>query len=234
MKKEILTILAAAIAFVAPAGAEDFTAGKTPAQLFRSDCSDCHAQPAGLLKRRRAISDLTEFLREHYTTKAESAAALATYLAGFPTATAAAVRAHPRKGSQPHDAPAAADTGADARTPDARTPDARTPDVRAPDARTPDSQGAEPDTAESGAPGNAGPKVSESRTSEPKTSESKASQSRTSGSRSKASGDNAHHKKHRRTRKNPAGARPAAASDAPTASSDVPPEAVPPEAEDQR
>ena len=64
----------------APALAQDFTAGKTAAQLFASDCSACHKGPGGLAKG-QSVSALTSFLREHYTTKPESAAALAAYLA---------------------------------------------------------------------------------------------------------------------------------------------------------
>ena len=65
----------------APVVAQDFTAGKTAAQLFASDCSACHKSPAGLAKGQSA-SSLASFLREHYTTKVESAAALAAYVAG--------------------------------------------------------------------------------------------------------------------------------------------------------
>lgn len=65
----------------APALAQDFSAGKTAAQLFASDCSACHKSPAGLAKG-QSVSSLTSFLREHYTTKSESAAALAAYLSG--------------------------------------------------------------------------------------------------------------------------------------------------------
>jgi hypothetical protein len=72
-----LTIVAGLSA--APALAQDFSAGKTAAQLFASDCSACHKSPAGLAKG-QSVSSLTSFLREHYTTKAESAAALAAYL----------------------------------------------------------------------------------------------------------------------------------------------------------
>jgi hypothetical protein len=81
-----ISILAAGFAAalaIAPAFAEDFTAGKTPAQLFRSDCSTCHQSPNGLVKRRGNVSELTAFLREHYTTKSETAAALAAYVSGF-------------------------------------------------------------------------------------------------------------------------------------------------------
>ncbi len=73
----------AAVFAIAPALAEDLTAGKTPAQLFRSDCGTCHHSPSGLAKERRDIASLTAFLREHYTTKSDSAAALAAYVSGF-------------------------------------------------------------------------------------------------------------------------------------------------------
>jgi hypothetical protein len=64
---------------------ENYSAGKTPAQLFTSDCtgSDCHSRPQGLAKR-RSSSDLTDYLREHYTNSRQSAAALAGYLLGQP------------------------------------------------------------------------------------------------------------------------------------------------------
>jgi mono/diheme cytochrome c family protein len=80
----ILTVgLAAAALAIGPASAEDFTAGKTPAQLFRSDCSACHQSPNGLVKRRGNVGEVTAFLSEHYTTKFETAAALAAYVSGF-------------------------------------------------------------------------------------------------------------------------------------------------------
>src|ERR1700748_1266838 len=72
-----LTLIAGFCA--APALAQDLTAGKTAAQLFASDCAACHKSPGGLAKGQSA-SALTSFLREHYTTKPASAAALAAYL----------------------------------------------------------------------------------------------------------------------------------------------------------
>jgi hypothetical protein len=69
-----------AVVGAAPAMAQDFSAGKTAAQLFASDCAACHKSPGGLAKG-QSVSALTSFLREHYTTKTESAAALAVYLA---------------------------------------------------------------------------------------------------------------------------------------------------------
>ena len=62
--------------------AQDFTAGKTPAQLFASDCSACHRLPNGLGKK-YDVGSLSGFLREHYTTKPDSAGALAKYVMGF-------------------------------------------------------------------------------------------------------------------------------------------------------
>lgn len=64
------------------ASAQDFTAGKTPAQLFSSDCAECHRSPNGLA-RNRDVRMLAGFLREHYTTKSDTAGALAAYVSGF-------------------------------------------------------------------------------------------------------------------------------------------------------
>jgi hypothetical protein len=77
----ILTVIAGLAGLCGVAVAQDFSAGKTAAQLFASDCSACHKSPAGLAKGQSAGS-LASFLREHYTTKPESASALAAYVAG--------------------------------------------------------------------------------------------------------------------------------------------------------
>ena len=75
-------IFGVAVATAGPAAfAQDYTAGKTPAQLFASDCSGCHKSPQGLAKGKDTKS-LASFLREHYTTKLETAGALASYVAG--------------------------------------------------------------------------------------------------------------------------------------------------------
>jgi len=74
----------------APARAQDFTAGKTPAQLFSSDCAECHHSPNGL-GRGRDVRTLAGFLRQHYTTKSQTASALAVYVAGFSGGGAAVV-----------------------------------------------------------------------------------------------------------------------------------------------
>src|SRR5262249_33098251 len=68
---------------------QDLTAGKTPAQLFNSDCAECHHSPSGLA-RNRDVRVLASFLREHYTTKSDTASALAAYVSGFSGGGAAA------------------------------------------------------------------------------------------------------------------------------------------------
>lgn len=57
----------------------DYSAGKTPEQLFNTDCLGCHPSARGLGHGRNAHA-LTGYLREHYTTNARSAARLASYL----------------------------------------------------------------------------------------------------------------------------------------------------------
>jgi hypothetical protein len=82
MNNIIIKYLAAVPAFALVAGtalAQDLTAGKTPAQLFASDCLACHRSPQGLGKKYNTGS-LTGFLRTHYTTTPESAGSLAKYV----------------------------------------------------------------------------------------------------------------------------------------------------------
>jgi hypothetical protein len=76
----------------APATAQDLTAGKTPEQLFRSDCAECHRSPSSVAGT-RDVHALAGFLREHYTTKSETAGALAAYVFSF-AGTGAAMRNH--------------------------------------------------------------------------------------------------------------------------------------------
>jgi hypothetical protein len=71
----------ASLFWAGSAAAQDYDAGKTGPQLFASDCSACHKGPGGLAKGRDK-GGLTSFLKEHYTSKQESAALLAAYLLG--------------------------------------------------------------------------------------------------------------------------------------------------------
>ncbi len=70
-----------ALAFAGQATAqENLDAGKTPAQLFASDCAICHKTPQGLAAKGGGVLGLESFLREHYTASRESASAIAGYL----------------------------------------------------------------------------------------------------------------------------------------------------------
>jgi mono/diheme cytochrome c family protein len=73
-----------ALFFASQAGAqENLDSGKTPAQLFASDCAICHKSPTGLSKagnRLGGLRGLQGFLQEHYTASREAAAAIAAYI----------------------------------------------------------------------------------------------------------------------------------------------------------
>ena len=69
---------------IAPAAARAQTnidEGKTPAEIFATDCAACHKAPRGLANG-RGSSALAEFLTEHYTSSRQQAAALAAYVLG--------------------------------------------------------------------------------------------------------------------------------------------------------
>jgi hypothetical protein len=55
--------------------------GKSASQIFATDCVQCHKAAHGLANGRNNAA-LTDFLREHYTTSREQAAALASYVLG--------------------------------------------------------------------------------------------------------------------------------------------------------
>jgi hypothetical protein len=69
-----------ALCLAGAAGAqESLDRGKGPAQLFASDCSPCHKSPRRLVKS-GGLFGLDGFLREHYMTSRETAAAMSSYL----------------------------------------------------------------------------------------------------------------------------------------------------------
>ena len=72
--------------------------GRSPSQIFANACVECHKDPHGLA-RGRSASALTDFLREHYTTNAQQAAALAAYVMGGRSADTAP--AMPGRGAKP-------------------------------------------------------------------------------------------------------------------------------------
>lgn len=55
--------------------------GKSPAQIFSSDCATCHKSMRGLANGRNSLT-LRSFLAEHYTSSSQQAAALAAYVLG--------------------------------------------------------------------------------------------------------------------------------------------------------
>jgi hypothetical protein len=68
------------LGLVAAASAqESLDKGKTPEQLYTANCALCHKSPRGLA-RAGGILGVENFLRDHYTTSKEAAAAIAGYL----------------------------------------------------------------------------------------------------------------------------------------------------------
>ncbi|HEU4661398.1 MAG TPA: cytochrome C [Pseudolabrys sp.] len=74
----LLAVLAASAALPV-AAQENVEAGKTPAQLYATDCAICHKSPRGLSKA-GGMFGLSSFLRKHYTASRETAAVIAKYL----------------------------------------------------------------------------------------------------------------------------------------------------------
>jgi len=60
---------------------ENFDQGKSPQQVFASDCAICHHSASGL-GAKLGPSGLTSFLSEHYTASRDVASAIAAYLTG--------------------------------------------------------------------------------------------------------------------------------------------------------
>ena len=82
-----------ALLFAGPSPAqENLDHGKSPAQLFASDCTMCHKSPQGLIKSGGMFTGVDGFLRQHYTASRETAAALAKYLEAAGDAPVAATR----------------------------------------------------------------------------------------------------------------------------------------------
>jgi hypothetical protein len=112
------------------AGQESLDKGKTPAQLFASDCSPCHKSPQGLAKS-GGLFGLDGFLREHYTASRESAAAIASYLKSMESRPAGPGRATKRatKGDEKAKKPDAA--GEEPKPPGILAPEPKASDTKA-------------------------------------------------------------------------------------------------------
>src|ERR1700758_4779894 len=74
-----VTLLAGLAGPAAWAQVQNLEAGKSASQLFAGTCNACHKSPRGLLKT-VSPGSLSGFLREHYTTSADMASQLASYL----------------------------------------------------------------------------------------------------------------------------------------------------------
>jgi len=93
-------VLLLAMPAITPAIAQDnYEAGKTPAQMFATDCALCHKSPAGLSKA-PGYFGLESFLREHYTASREAAAKIGAYLRSVDAAQPPARAAGKRRGGE--------------------------------------------------------------------------------------------------------------------------------------
>jgi hypothetical protein len=120
---------------------ENLDAGKSGAQLYQSNCAICHKSAQALNKSGGGLFGLDSFLREHYTSSRESAAAISAYLnsvGGGPR------EAHPvkRKASPGKKKEAKPETG-DAKPAEAK-PDDKKPDDKKPEKKPEEKSGAKP------------------------------------------------------------------------------------------
>jgi len=130
---------------------ENLDYGKTPAQLYASDCAICHKTPQGLAAKGGGLLGLEGFLTEHYTASRESAAAIAGYLRSMGKVPVGSTRT--TKGKKSDDK--SRDT--------AKRPDTKTGDIKPEDNKP--AKSAEPKTSES--------KPADTKPAEPKAAESK-------------------------------------------------------------
>ena len=155
-----LLIGAWAVCLATGAGAqESLDHGKSPAQLFASDCSICHKSPQGLAKS-GGLLGLDSFLREHYTVSRESAIAIANYLKSMDRGPAAPGRASKRtaKGDEK------------AKADEKKKPAVKPGEAKSSDSKSSDSKSSETKPADIVAPE---PKPVESKPSAPATDEAK-------------------------------------------------------------
>jgi len=122
---------------------------KNSAQIFASNCAVCHKSSQGLAKSAGGLFGVEGFLREHYTSSKESAAALANYLrsqdsgpAGSRTRRAA--KGDQSKPKQKQAAPKPAEVKGADRKPGGALGDAKPTDGRPPDIMAPERRAVEP------------------------------------------------------------------------------------------
>lgn len=124
-KTAVLALLALALSAPQADAQENLDAGKSPAQLFASDCSLCHKSSRGLSKS-GGLFGLTGFLREHYTASRETAAALAAYLQQI-DAERPAEKPRQARRSKPASKPKDADKPGESKAGEKKTEEAKKP-----------------------------------------------------------------------------------------------------------
>ena len=136
----LFAVAVVALPATGPARAQtSINAGKTPPQLFGSDCAMCHKTAQGLAKSGPLF--LQDFLRKHYTASRETAQALADYLAAVGEGRASAKPARPGKpregkprdakpGTNPADDKASAAKASASKPGDAKPSDAKPSDAK--------------------------------------------------------------------------------------------------------
>ena len=140
-------ISASALCLAGAAGAqESLDQGKTPAQLFASDCSICHKSPQGLTRGGRILG-LDSFLREHYTASKETAAAIAGYLRAMDTGPArvtkrAAKGDDKKKGGSKAGEEKGTDNKPGAKTAEPKSPEPKSADPKPSEILAPESKAA--------------------------------------------------------------------------------------------
>ena len=148
---------------------ENLDFGKSPAQLFATDCAICHKSPQGLAAKGGGMLGLESFLRQHYTASRESAAAIAGYLRAAGGGPAAAGRTG--KGKKGDDKA----KGTEKKPATAKPGEAKPGEAKPGEAKSGEGKPAEPKAAE---PKAAEPKAAEPKPAEPKASEPKPSETK--------------------------------------------------------
>jgi hypothetical protein len=155
---------------------ENLDQGKTPAQLYASDCAICHKSPHGLAKR-AGLYGLDNFLREHYTASRQAAAAITAYLQAIDRR-AAPERSSKRKAR-------ASERKLPPRKPaEAKASDTKSPEIKASEIKPSESKAStsEHEETKAAAPKTKGPKPAEhkkpieAKAEAPKASPSKSAQ----------------------------------------------------------
>ena len=133
-----MRVAVAGLGLLAAAGAasaqENLDAGKSGAQLYQSNCAICHKSAQALNKSGGGLFGLDSFLREHYTSSRESAAAISAYLntVGGGPADARPAKKRTSTGKKKEAKPEAKDGKPDDKKPDEKKPAEKKSDEKKP------------------------------------------------------------------------------------------------------